>query len=347
MAVTRIVTRNLNKVIDINYYPVPEARNSNMKHRPVGIGVQGLADAFIMMRFPFDSVEARKLNRDIFEAIYYGAVSESCELAQKDGAYSSFQGSPMSNGEFQFDLWGVKPSDRFDWESLRKEIVTHGTRNSLLLAPMPTASTSQILGNNECFEPYTSNIYSRRTLSGEYVIVNKHLLNDLVRLGLWDEEMKEILIASNGSVQHIEGLPEDLKALYKTAWELSQRVILDMSADRGAFICQSQSLNIFMENVTFAKLSSMHFYGWERGLKTGMYYLRTKAATDAIKFTLSAKHQRFATKEETPVVAKVEEKAAIYFSKNDAPITMPKNDDDDPTNGGSCSMEDGCLMCGS
>jgi ribonucleoside-diphosphate reductase alpha subunit len=290
--VTRIVTRNLNKVIDLNYYPVVEAQNSNMRHRPIGIGVQGLADAFILMRFPFDSMEARKLNRDIFEAIYYAGVVESCELAKRDGAYSTFKGSPMSEGKFQFDMWGVEPSTRWDWAALRKDVMANGIRNSLLVAPMPTASTSQILGNNECFEPYTSNIYSRRTLSGEYIIVNKHLLTDLVRLGLWDDEMKQILIAANGSVQHIEGLPQDLKNLYKTAYEISQRVLLDQAAERGAFICQSQSLNVFIENANFAKLSSMHFYGWEKGLKTGMYYLRSKAAVDPIKFTLSAKHQR-------------------------------------------------------
>jgi ribonucleoside-diphosphate reductase alpha subunit len=298
--ITRVVTRNLNKVIDLNYYPVVEAYNSNMRHRPIGIGVQGLADAFILMRFAFDSPEARALNKEIFEALYYAAVVESCELAKRDGAYSTFVGSPMSEGKMQFDMWGVAPSDRWDWAALRKDVMEFGVRNSLLVAPMPTASTSQILGNNECFEPYTSNIYSRRTLSGEYIIVNKHLLTDLVRLGLWDDEMKQILIASNGSVQHIEGLPQDLKNLYKTAYEISQRVLLDQAADRGAFICQSQSLNVFIENANFAKLSSMHFYGWERGLKTGMYYLRSKAAVDPIKFTLSAKHQRQFTASPNP-----------------------------------------------
>jgi ribonucleoside-diphosphate reductase alpha chain len=300
--VTRIVTRNLNKVIDANYYPIPEARKSNMRHRPIGIGVQGLADAFILMRFPFDSPEARALNKDIFEAIYFGAMTESVALAEKEGAYETFKGSPLSEGQFQFDLWGVKPSERWDWESLKQKVMKVGARNSLLVAPMPTASTSQILGNNECFEPYTSNIYTRRTLSGEHIVVNKHLLHDLIRMGLWNEETREILIAANGSIQHIDGIPEDLKKLYKTTWELSMRFIIDMAADRGAFICQSQSLNLFVENPNFSKLSSMHFYAWQKGLKTGMYYLRSKAAVDPIKFTLSAKHQRrFVNETEMPV----------------------------------------------
>lgn len=292
--VARTVTRNLNKIIDVNYYPIQEARNSNMRHRPIGIGVQGLADAFIMMRYPFDSREAKQLNRDIFETIYFAAVTESCLMAKEQGAYSTFAGSPMSQGQFQFDLWGVRPSNRWDWEGLRKEVMESGVRNSLLVAPMPTASTSQILGNNECFEPYTSNIYTRRTLSGEFVVVNKHLLKDLIALGLWNSDMKERMIAANGSIQQIDEIPDYIKALYKTVWEISQRVIIDMAADRGAFICQSQSMNLFVQSPTFGKLSSMHFYAWERGLKTGMYYLRSKAATDPIKFTLSAKHQRFA-----------------------------------------------------
>lgn len=290
--ITRVVTRNLNKIIDINYYPIPEARYSNFKHRPIGLGVQGLADAFIMMRMPFDSIEARQLNKDIFETIYFAAMTESVALAEKLGHYESFPGSPLSKGEFQFDMWGVKPSKRWDWESLRAKVQQVGARNSLLLAPMPTASTSQILGNNECFEPYTTNIYTRRTLSGEHIVVNKHLLNDLVRLGLWNDETRQIIIAANGSIQNIEGLPDVLKSLYKTSWELSMKAIIDMSADRGAFICQSQSLNLFMENATFSKMTSMHFYAWQKGLKTGMYYLRTRPAADPIKFTLSAKHQR-------------------------------------------------------
>lgn len=284
--VTYQLARNLNRVIDQNYYPIPEARRSNMRHRPIGIGVQGLADAFILMRHPFDSVEAKVLNREIFETIYYAAMTASKDLAKEEGAYETYAGSPISKGIFQFDMWGVKPSDRWEWDVLREEIKEHGVRNSLLLAPMPTASTAQILGNNECFEPYTSNLYTRRVLSGEFIVVNKYLLRDLVKLGLWSEELKNKIIAANGSVQHIPEIPQNLKELYKTAWEISQKVIIDMAADRGAYICQSQSLNIFMENVNFGKLTSMHFYSWKAGLKTGMYYLRTKAATDAIKFTL-------------------------------------------------------------
>jgi ribonucleoside-diphosphate reductase alpha chain len=290
--VTRVVTRNLNKVIDVNYYPIPQAQTSNFRHRPIGLGVQGLADAFILLGLPFDSEAAKQLNKDIFEAIYFAAVTESCNLAEKHGAYETFQGSPMSKGMFQFDLWGVTPSKRWDWDSLRARVQKIGLRNSLLVAPMPTASTSQILGNNECFEPYTSNLYTRRTLAGEHIVVNKHLMRDLVRLGLWNEEMREAIMAANGSVQGIEDIPQNVRDIYKTAYEISQKVIIDMSADRGAFICQSQSLNVFMESPTFAKLSSMHFYAWQKGLKTGMYYLRSKAATDPIKFTLSQKHQQ-------------------------------------------------------
>ncbi len=290
--ITRVVTRNLNKVIDVNYYPIPEAERSNMRHRPIGLGVQGLADAFILLRMPFDSAEAKQLNTEIFETIYFAAMTESCHLAEQNGAYETFQGSPLSQGEFQFDLWGVQPSSRWDWTSLRKKVMKTGVRNSLLVAPMPTASTSQILGNNECFEPYTSNLYTRRTLAGEHIVVNKHLMRDLVRLGLWTEDMREAIMAANGSVQGIEDIPAEIRAIYKTAYEISQKVILDMAADRGAFICQSQSLNVFMEAPTFAKLSSMHFYAWQKGLKTGMYYLRSKAATDPIKFTLGQKHQQ-------------------------------------------------------
>ncbi len=290
--ISRVVTRNLNRIIDVNYYPIEQAKNSNLRHRPIGIGVQGLADAFIMMGFPFDSQEARQLNKDIFETIYYGALSESCLLASEEGKYKSYKGSPVSKGVLQFDMWGVTPSNRWDWDKLRISIKKNGLRNSLLLAPMPTASTSQILGNNECFEPYTSNIYTRRTLSGEYIIVNKHLLKDLIRLGLWNNEMKEKLMAANGSIQEIPNIPEEVKKLYKTAYELSQKVIIDMAADRGAYICQSQSLNLFVADPNFSKLSSMHFYGWQKGLKTGMYYLRTKAAVDPIKFTLGQQHQQ-------------------------------------------------------
>jgi len=280
------LTVNLNQVIDVNYYPVIEAENSNLRHRPIGLGVQGLADAFIMMRFPFDSAEAKQLNKDIFETIYYASMTASKDLAKKDGPYSTYEGSPVSKGIFQFDMWGVTPSDRWEWSILKEEVKEYGVRNSLLMAPMPTASTAQILGNNECFEPYTSNVYTRRVLSGEYIIVNKHLLKDLVKLGLWDSAMKNKLMGSNGSVQNIAEIPQDIKNLYKTAWEISGKTLIDLSADRGAYVCQSQSLNLFMENANFAKLTSMHFYGWESGLKTGMYYLRTKAAADAVKFTL-------------------------------------------------------------
>jgi ribonucleoside-diphosphate reductase alpha chain len=329
------VTKNLNRIIDRNYYPIPEARNSNMRHRPIGIGVQGLADAFILLRLPFDSEEARALNREIFETIYYAAATASKDLARAEGAYETFAGSPASRGQLQFDLWGVTPTARWEWDILKEEIKQHGLRNSLLLAPMPTASTAQVLGNNECFEPYTSNIYTRRVLSGEFIIVNKHLLRDLTRLGLWNEDMKNRIIAANGSVQHIDDIPDNLKALYRTAWEIPQRSIIDMSADRGAFICQSQSLNVFMENVNAAKLTSMHFYSWKKGLKTGMYYLRTKAATDAIKFTVDKKYKS------APVTASVEAPAAIV----QAPVV--------PTTIGTeqtalaCSIENGpdCEMC--
>jgi ribonucleoside-diphosphate reductase alpha chain len=296
-AVTYTITKNLNKIIDRNYYPVAEARHSNLKHRPIGIGVQGLADAFILMRFPFDSPEAAQLNKEIHETIYYASMTASKDLAKVDGPYETYAGSPVSKGIFQFDMWGVTPSPRWEWNILKEEVKKHGVRNSLLLAPMPTASTSQILGNNECFEPYTSNIYSRRVLSGEFVIVNKHLLKDLVKLGLWNDKLKNKIIAANGSVQNIAEIPENIKALYKTVWEISQKVIINMAADRGAYICQSQSLNLFVQDANFAKLSSMHFYGWKAGLKTGMYYLRTKAAADAIKFTIEAE-----AKTETPEV---------------------------------------------
>ncbi|MFT6747358.1 MAG: ribonucleoside-diphosphate reductase alpha chain [Glaciecola sp.] len=284
--VSYTLTKNLNKIIDYNYYPVPEAKNSNMRHRPIGLGVQGLADAFILMRFPFTSPEAKQLNKDIFETIYYASLTASKDLAKVDGPYETYKGSPASKGILQFDMWDVEPSDRWEWDVLKGEIKKHGIRNSLLLAPMPTASTSQILGNNECFEPYTSNIYSRRTLSGEFVIVNKHLLMDLVKLGLWNENMKNRLIAANGSITDFPEIPENIKELYKTVWEIKQKDLLDMAADRGAYIDQSQSLNVFIESPNFAKLTSMHFYAWKKGLKTGMYYLRTKAARDAIKFTV-------------------------------------------------------------
>lgn len=284
--ITYVITKNLNKVIDINYYPVEEARKSNMRHRPIGIGVQGLADAFILMRMPFDSNEARELNREIHETIYYAAMTASKDLSKIDGPYETYKGSPVSQGIFQYDMWNVKPGSRWEWDVLKEEVLKYGVRNSLLIAPMPTASTSQILGNNECFEPYTSNIYTRRVLSGEFPIVNKHLLKDLVKLGLWNESMKNQIIAANGSVQNIDEIPQDLKDIYKTVWEIKQRSIIDMAADRGAYICQSQSLNLFIQDANFAKLTSMHFYAWKKGLKTGMYYLRTKSAADAIKFTV-------------------------------------------------------------
>jgi ribonucleoside-diphosphate reductase alpha chain len=284
--VTYTATKNLNKIIDRNYYPVPEARNSNMRHRPIGLGVQGLADVFIMMRFPFESDEARQMNKDIFETIYYAGMTASKDLAKVEGPYETYQGSPISKGIFQFDMWDVTPSNRWEWDILREEVMKHGVRNSLLVAPMPTASTSQILGNNECFEPYTSNIYTRGVLSGNFVVVNKHLLKDLVKLGMWNENLKNKIIAANGSVQNIDEIPQNIKDIYKTVWEIKQRSIIDMSADRGAYICQSQSLNLFIQDANFAKLSSAHFYSWKKGLKTGMYYLRTKAAADAIKFTV-------------------------------------------------------------
>ena len=329
---------------------VPEAKNSNMRHRPIGIGVQGLADAFILMRQAFDSPEARRLNKEIFETIYYAALSESCAIAERDGAYESFPGSPASKGELQYDMWGVEPTDRWNWAELKAKIAKHGLRNSLLVAPMPTASTSQILGNNECIEPYTSNIYTRRTLSGEYIVVNKHLLNDLIRLDMWDEDMKEALIVSNGSVQHIEGLPQELKDRYKTVWEISQKAIIDMAADRGAYICQSQSLNLFVENANMGKLSSMHFYAWSKGLKTGMYYLRSKAAVDPIKFTLSDKHQRKYVRQDTMDTMDLPSPQRASMNQD---ITEPKKlDDINPmmdvsATGPVCTMEEGCVMCGS
>jgi ribonucleoside-diphosphate reductase alpha chain len=341
--VTYVITKNLNNIIDRNYYPVAEARNSNLRHRPIGIGVQGLADAFILMRFPFDSPEAAQLNKEIHETIYYASMTASKDLAKVDGPYETFAGSPVSKGIFQFDMWGVTPSTRWEWDILKEEVKKHGVRNSLLLAPMPTASTSQILGNNECFEPYTSNIYSRRVLSGEFVIVNKHLLKDLVKLGIWNDKLKNKIIGANGSVQGIAEIPDNIKALYKTVWEISQKVIINMAADRGAYICQSQSLNLFVQDANFAKLSSMHFYGWKAGLKTGMYYLRTKAAADAIKFTVEAE-----AKTETPEVLGNEdililerqqqmsaERQAILEAEKAAQIT--------------CSLDnpDACEACGS
>jgi ribonucleoside-diphosphate reductase alpha chain len=307
--VTYQATRNLNKIIDNNFYPVPEARHSNLRHRPIGLGVQGLADVFILLRLPFESDLARMLNKNIFETIYFAAMTASNDLAKELGAYETFEGSPLSKGLFQFDLWDVQPGDRWDWETLRSEVKQYGVRNSLLVAPMPTASTSQVFGNNECFEPYTSNIYTRRVLSGEFIIVNKHLLKDLVNLGLWNNAMKNRIIEANGSIQDIAEIPSEIKELYKTVWEIRQRSLIDMAADRGAFICQSQSLNLFVDNPTISKLTSMHFYAWKKGLKTGIYYLRTQAAAQAVRFTIE---------------------------KQPAEIEHP-----------SCSMEDGCVSCGS
>ena len=346
--VTKQVTKNLNRVIDRNYYPVPEAENSNMRHRPVGLGVQGLADAFIKLRLPFTSQEAKDLNQDIFETLYFAAVTASMEEAEKDGPYSSYKGSPISKGEFQHNLWGIKDEDlsgRWDWAGLRKKVKKHGVRNSLLVAPMPTASTSQILGNNECFEPYTSNIYTRRVLSGEFIVVNKHLLEDLVELGLWTEDMKQELMRANGSVQHIEGIPAEIKELYKTVWEMSMKDIIDMSRHRGYFIDQSQSLNLFMEGATMAKLTSMHFYAWKSGLKTGMYYLRTKSAVDAIKFTLSNKE-----KEAVPATAVAASNTATTTTGKPAAVPVEPLTPEElkaMLQQSRESEDDDCLMCGS
>ncbi len=323
--VTYQATLNLNKIIDHNYYPVKEAEYSNLRHRPIGLGVQGLADTFICLRMPFESEEAKQLNKEIFETIYFAAMTASKDLAIKDGPYETFKGSPLSQGKFQFDLWGVKPaSTRWDWENLRLDVMNHGVRNSLLVAPMPTASTSQILGNNECFEPYTSNIYTRRVLSGEFVIVNKHLLRDLVDLGLWNSRMKDTIISANGSIQNIAEIPQNIKDLYKTVWEIKMRNIIDMAADRGAYICQSQSLNLFINAPNASKLTSMHFYAWKKGLKTGMYYLRTQAASQAVKFTI----ENQGGKNMDPVI----------------PAQVAQIADDVPA-GPTCSMEEGCVTC--
>lgn len=346
--ITKVVTRNLNKVININYYPVEEARKSNMRHRPIGIGVQGLADAFIMLRMPFDSPEARGLNKDIHETIYFAAMEASMELAKQHGPYETYKGSPVSKGIFQFDMWGVTPdSGRWDWENLKREVKQHGVRNSLLLAPMPTASTSQILGNNECFEPYTSNIYTRRTLSGEFIIANKYLMKDLIGLGLWSETMRQKLIAANGSIQSIVEIPQNIKDIYKTVWEIPQKAIIDMSADRGAYICQSQSLNIHLTNPNFGKLTSMHFYAWKKGLKTGMYYLRSTAAADAIKFTLDKTAIQQPTAEilatETVIAAQPEAQQALQYEQRSATNYEQKMSDM------VCSLgnPDACDACGS
>jgi len=329
--VTYEATKNLNKIIDFNYYPVEEARNSNMRHRPIGLGVQGLADVFILLRQPFESEEARTLNKEIFETIYFAAMTASKDLAKIQGPYETYAGSPVSKAQFQFDLWGVEPSLRWDWYSLKAEVLKHGVRNSLLVAPMPTASTSQILGNNECFEPYTSNIYVRRVLSGEFVVVNKHLLNDLIELNLWDDEMKNRIISQNGSIQKIDGIPDSIKEVFKTVWEIKQRTLIDMAADRGAYICQSQSLNLFVDAPTTSKLTSMHFYGWRKGLKTGMYYLRSKAASQAVQFTV----EKQGGKSVEPLI----DKHNLSVVEGGADV------ENSGLNGGTCSMEDGCVTC--
>ena len=349
--VTKRVTKNLNKVIDRNYYPVKEAENSNFRHRPIGLGVQGLADTFIKLRMPFTCDDAKTLNQEIFETIYFAALTASMEEAIKEGAYKSYKGSPISKGEFQHNMWGIKDdelSGRWDWDGLRKEIKKNGVRNSLLVAPMPTASTAQILGNNECFEPYTSNIYTRRVLSGEFIVVNKHLLEDLVKLCLWTEELKQELMKANGSIQHIDGIPEDIKELYRTVWELKMKDVIDMARHRGYFIDQSQSLNLFMEGATMAKLTSMHFYAWKSGLKTGMYYLRTKSAVDAIKFTLDNTKKEEKVKEEVAATASVAEPPPTADAVSQIPVEpltaeelkemIEKNKNDEG---------DDCLMCGS
>ncbi|MDA9680680.1 ribonucleoside-diphosphate reductase subunit alpha, partial [Flavobacteriaceae bacterium] len=347
--VTVRVTKNLNRVIDRNYYPVKEAENSNFRHRPIGLGVQGLADTFIMLRLPFTSEKAKELNQEIFETLYFAAVTASAEEAKKDGPYETYKGSPMSKGEFQHNLWGIKDeelSGRWDWLALRKTVKKQGVRNSLLVAPMPTASTSQILGNNECFEPYTSNIYTRRVLSGEFIVVNKHLLEDLVDRGLWNEDMKQELMRNNGSIQNIDGIPDDIKELYRTVWEMSMKDIIDMSRHRGYFIDQSQSLNLFMEGATMAKLTSMHFYGWKSGLKTGMYYLRTKSAVDAIKFTLDNK-----AKAKVPEMEPAEKVAAASAIKSDStsvPVEPLSTEElKQMLSQAKESEDDDCLMCGS
>ena len=310
--VVQVVTRNLNKIIEVNHYPVPEARKSNFRHRPIGLGVNGLADAFLALRMPFDSPEARQLNIQIFETIYHAALTASCELSEKYGPYETYDGSPVSKGELQYDMWGVTPSDLWDWAALKAKIAEHGVRNSLLMAPMPTASTSQIMGFNECFEPYTSNIYSRRVLAGEFQVVNPWLLKDLVDRGLWSDNMKNRIIADGGSIQRIPNISDDLKALYKTVWEISQRQIVQMAADRGAFIDQSQSLNIHMKEPTMGKITSMHFAGWKLGLKTGMYYLRTQAASAPIQFTVDQEKLKVVDTNVAKTVAKKRNASGAY-----------------------------------
>ena len=347
--VTVRATKNLNKVIDRNYYPVKEAENSNFRHRPIGLGVQGLADTFIKLRMPFTSDEAKALNQEIFETLYFAALTASKDMAKEEGPYESYKGSPISKGDFQHNLWGIKDeelSGRWDWTALRKDVKKHGVRNSLLVAPMPTASTSQILGNNECFEPYTSNIYTRRVLSGEFIVVNKHLLEDLVNLGLWNEDLKQELMRANGSIQQLDNVPDEIKELYKTAWEMSMKDIIDMSRQRGYFIDQSQSLNLFMEGATMAKLTSMHFYAWKSGLKTGMYYLRTKSAVDAIKFTLDKKKEEKVA-EPVAAAATTKAKAAQPAEKPVAVEPLTPGELKEMLAKSKENEDDDCLMCGS
>jgi len=354
--ITKRVIKNLNKVIDRNYYPVKEAENSNMRHRPVGLGVQGLADAFIKLRMPFTSDEAKALNQEIFETLYFASVTASMELAIEEGPYSTYEGSPISQGEFQYNMWGIQDEDlsgRWDWKKLRKQVMKNGVRNSLLMAPMPTASTSQILGNNEAFEPYTSNIYTRRVLSGEFIVVNKHLLEDLVERNLWTEDVKNAILRANGSVQGIDIIPQDLKELYKTVWELSMKDIIDMSRQRGYFIDQSQSLNLFMENANNSKLTSMHFYAWKSGLKTGMYYLRTKSAVDAIKFTLSKETKKEPVLESYAEMAQPDEVVAPVKAATQPVQMAVEGDALSPDELKALIAQakeaegDDCLMCGS
>lgn len=323
--VTKTITQNLNKIIDVNFYPIPEAKRSNMRHRPIGIGVQGLADTFVLMRIPYESEKAIKLNQQIFETIYYGALEASCELAEKYGVYETYPGCPASQGILQYDMWDKTPSDLWDWTALKAKIAQHGLRNSLLIAPMPTASTAQILGNNESFEPFTSNIYQRRVLSGEFQVVNHHLLRDLTEAELWDEDMKNLIIHNNGSIQNIEAIPQEIRDLYKTVWEISVKTTIQMAADRGAFIDQSQSFNIHVATPNYGKLTSIHFYAWKMGLKTGMYYLRTKPAANAIQFTV----------DKAKVKNKVQNGKSEIDEANMAAIT--------------CSLQnkDECMSCGS
>jgi ribonucleoside-diphosphate reductase alpha chain len=355
-------TLNLNKVIDVNYYPTEETKKSNMRHRPIGIGIQGLADLYAIMGIGFTSEEARKINSDIFETIYFASCTASKDLSKANGPYETFSGSPISQGEFQFNLWGFKDEDlsgRWDWSKLRKEVMKSGVRNSLLLAPMPTASTAQIMGNNEAFEPFTSNIYTRRTLSGEFVIVNKHLVKDLINLGLWGEDMKNLIILNKGSVQNVPGIPDDIKEVYKTVWEIKQKDLLEMSADRGRFICQSQSMNLFIEGVNAAKLTSAHFYSWELGLKTGMYYLRTKSAADALSgLGVDLSKYKDQKKEElkSPIVEQVQQYEEAKRVVTGLPEELTRNSQEladlaaKLTSDIVCSLDSGpdeCVSCGS